>query len=267
MNDCAGNWKLNDAPYSDPANVTRGNASAPFVFVCEHASPFIPEKLKQLGLNDAAASGHIAWDPGAETVTRLLGQVFDATVVTATISRLVYDLNRAPEAADAIPAQSEIYEIPGNKNLSVEQTSERIECIYRPFERIVQKEIDRFRIAPALVTIHSFTPVYNGIARDVQLGILHDADHRLADAMLSGAPAITQLDVQRNKPYGPEHGVTHTLRTHALPRGLLNVMIEIRSDLLDTQDRCKAVAALLARLLRGALATCNDSSQSERANA
>lgn len=258
---------MNDAPYGDPANVTRGNARAPFLFVCEHASPFIPEELQQLGLNEAAASGHIAWDPGAETVTRLLGQVFDATVVTATISRLVYDLNRAPEAADAIPAQSEIHEIPGNKNLSDEQMSGRVERIYRPFEQTVQREIARYRSAPALVTIHSFTPVYNGIARDVQLGILHDADHRLADAMLSGAPAITQLDVQRNRPYGPEHGVTHTLRTHALPRGLLNVMIEIRSDLLDTQDRCQAIAAMLARLLKGALATCNDPSRSERANA
>lgn len=258
---------MNAEPNTDPAHVTRGNKRAPFLFVCEHASPVIPEGLNRLGLDEAAASSHIAWDPGAETVTRHLGQIFDATVVTATISRLVYDLNRSPEAADAIPAQSEIYEIPGNKNLSAEQTSERIERIYRPFESTVQTEIDRYRTAPALVTIHSFTPVYNGIARDVQLGILHDRDHRLADALLTDAPAFTQLNVQRNKPYGPEHGVTHTLCIHALPRGLLNVMIEIRSDLLDTPGRCQAIAAMLARLLKSALEGCNDRSQTARANA
>lgn len=266
-NDCAGTWILNDDPQTDPADVTQGNTRAPFLFVCEHASPLIPESLEQLGLDQAAASSHIAWDPGAETVTRHLGQAFDATVVTATISRLVYDLNRSPEAADAIPVQSEIYEIPGNQNLSVKQTSERIERIYRPFERIVQREIERYRTAPALVTIHSFTPVYNGLAREVQLGILHDTDRRLADAMLSAAPAITPLNVQRNRPYGPEHGVTHTLRIHALPRGLLNVMIEIRSDLLDTPVRCQAIAAMLARLLKSALASCNDPLQTAKANA
>ncbi len=247
--------------------VSRGNKSAPVLFVCEHASPYIPEDLNRLGLDEAAAAGHIAWDPGAETITRHLSQAFDASAVTGTVSRLVYDVNRAPDAVDAIPTRSEIFDIPGNTNLSPEQISERIERYYRPFERAMREEIERHRPAPALVTIHSFTPVYNGKARKVELGILHDEDTRLADAMLSNAHAFTDLDIRRNSPYGPEHGVMHTLRTHALPRGLLNVMIEIRSDLLKTPGQCQSIANMLGGLLGSALLACSDPSQSIRANA
>ncbi|MCR9135804.1 MAG: N-formylglutamate amidohydrolase [Alphaproteobacteria bacterium] len=251
----------------DPVDVIRGSKPAPFLFVCEHASAHIPAGYGRLGLDDAAASSHIAWDPGAETVTRKLGAIFGATAILATVSRLVYDLNRSPDAIDAIPARSEIYDIPGNSNLTPDQVSDRIERLYRPFERTVHNEIERYRDAPALVTIHSFTPVYDGKSRDVQIGFLHDKDSRLADALLSAAPAFTELDVQRNRPYGPEHGVTHTLRIHALPRNLLNVMIEIRSDLLETPDQCDVMATMLGRLLKNALETCNDPLRTAEAGA
>lgn len=258
---------MNTEPDIDPVAVIRGSNSAPVLFVCEHASAYIPASYGRLGLDDAAASSHIAWDPGAETVTRKLAETFGATAILATVSRLVYDLNRSPDAVDAIPARSEIHDIPGNSSLTPDQVSNRIERLYRPFERTVRTEIENHYGAPALVTIHSFTPVYDGKARDVQLGFLHDKDSRLADALLSAAPAFTNLDVQRNRPYGPEHGVTHTLRVHALPRNLLNVMIEIRSDLLKTPEQCNAMAAMLAGLLKNALETCNDPSQTAEADA
>ena len=83
-----------------------------------------------------------------------------------------------------------------------------------------------------LVTVHSFTPVYRGVSRDVQIGILHDADSRLADQMLQLVDGRSGYQIRRNEPYGPADGVTHSLRLHALPFGLLNVMIEIRNDLI-----------------------------------
>jgi predicted N-formylglutamate amidohydrolase len=62
-----------------------------------------------------------------------------------------------------------------------------------------------------------------------------------------------QLVVGRNQPYGPEDGVTHTLRLHALPLGLLNVMIEIRNDLIQTLDDQVAWAERLAPIFREVL--------------
>jgi predicted N-formylglutamate amidohydrolase len=98
-----------------------------------------------------------------------------------------------------------------------------------------------------LVTIHSFTPVYNGVRRSCEIGILHDADSRLADAMLAGT---IPFKMERNVPYSASDGVTHTLRTHAIPRGWPNVMIEIRNDLIATPDQQRAMAFHLVSLLK-----------------
>lgn len=237
-----------------PVTLHEGSANAPFLFVCEHASNHIPEKYDGLGLRRELRTSHIAWDPGAETVTRHLCRSFDAPAVLGQVSRLVYDCNRPPEAADAIPEKSELFEVPGNCNLSPAEISERVESCYRPFEAALSDAIDRQEVAPALVTIHSFTPVYFGRKRDVQIGILHDDDTRLADAMIDAAGRHTTLEVRRNEPYGPEDGVTHTLRRHGVRRGLPNVMIEIRNDLLIGASNCEEIASSLAEILKDGLA-------------
>ena len=104
-----------------------------------------------------------------------------------------------------------------------------------------------------LVTVHSFTPVYKGQTRAVEIGILHDVDARLADAVLQVAAGY---NVQRNAPYGPADGVTHTLRRHALPRRLLNVMLEVRNDLIATSEDCAEMAETLVDWLTRARALC-----------
>jgi len=99
---------------------------------------------------------------------------------------------------------------------------------------------------PVLLTIHSFTPVYAGRKRDVQLGILHDTDTRFADSLLAALEAEVPLVIRRNEPYGPRDGVAHTLATHGIRRGLLNAMIEIRNDLIASPDAQRVMAALLS---------------------
>ncbi len=239
-----------DAPARRHGN---GAAGAPLVFVCEHASNHIPEKYGNLGLDEAVRESHVAWDPGASAVAHRLAEAFDAPLVESAVSRLVYDCNRPPEAPDAMPAKSEIHVIPGNRGLSDAERAARTAEIYAPFRALLAETIAARPLPPALITIHSFTPVYHGHARDVEIGILHDADSRLADAMLESAPRFTPRKVARNAPYGPEHGVTHTLREHALPAGLQNVMIEIRNDLIAGEADQAEMAGTLARWLAHAL--------------
>jgi len=238
-----------------PENVVdtqRPQGQSPVLLVCEHASRFIPEGLSNLGLDEAAAQSHIAWDPGAMAVAERLSGALDATLITQKISRLVYDCNRPPESDQAIRDQSEVYNIPGNTGLSAAQRDERTDYIYRPFQKELAEAVKN-RLQTVLVTIHSFTPVYNEKPRAVEVGILHDSDSRLADAMLNAAAKTPDFRVERNAPYGPEDGVTHTLAEHALPRGLLNVMIELRNDLLANESGIEAIATWLENLLTSAL--------------
>ena len=245
--------------------------SGSVVLVCEHASRFIPPELNNLGLKGPALDSHIAWDPGALAVATTMSQDLDGPLVAQRISRLVYDCNRAPGAQGAIPERSEIYDIPGNQSIPDADRQARIDTVYSPFRNAlaacIDRKIEQGPVPPAIVTIHSFTPEYDGVRREFDIGILHDADSRLADAMLELAKADTMLSTLRNEPYGPRDGVTHTLVEHAVSRGLMNVMIEIRNDLIADAESQGAMAARLSRWVSTALrniADATDENQSVR---
>ena len=215
-----------------PFLTVNAEGRSPFVLICEHASRRMPRRLGTLGLPDFELERHIAWDIGAEPVARLLSRLMDAPLALQRYSRLAYDCNRPPESPGAIPAVSELTVIPGNKGLSAADRLARIEGLYRPFHDGVSRLLDA-RAAAGLktlvVSIHSFTPVYKGNRRSVELGILHDRDQALATRLIKSFPNI---DARLNEPYGPKDGVMHTLNMHGFARGLPHAMIEIRNDLV-----------------------------------
>ena len=233
--------------------VVNRDGTSPVIVVCEHASCYFPPELNSLGLDAEARESHIAWDPGAMQVALGISRRLDAALVASQVSRLVYDCNRPPESAGAMPARSEVFDIPGNRDLGQADRNARIALVYEPFRASLAAVIAASEGAGVIVTIHSYTPVYNGRPREVELGILHDSDARLADALLANAHQHTTLQVRRNEPYGPQDGVTHTLLEHAVSTGLHNVMIEVRNDLIATPEAQAGVADMLSRLISSGL--------------
>lgn len=238
--------------------VENASAMGRIVMVCEHASNTMPPPWGDLGLTRDQRQAHIAWDPGALGVMRALSQHLDAVALHATASRLIYDCNRAPDMAGAMPARSEVHDIPGNARITPAERLARTEALYLPFTDALHGLIAR-RIAlglrPVLVTIHSFTSVWHGTPREVEFGVIHDADPRLAQSILHEAQARTDLVARLNAPYSAADDVTHTLRLHATPYGLPNAMLEIRNDLIATPQAQDAMAAQLAPVIAAALAT------------
>lgn len=244
-----------NADEGDAVAVENEAGKSPVLLICEHASNRLPARYGDLGLSQQVLSSHIAWDPGALEVARLLSQKLDATLIYQRFSRLIYDCNRPPESTSAMPVRSEIYDVPGNANLDEAERFLRTAALYIPFHEAISSLIEKRRILglkSVIVTVHSFTPVYHGNIRDVQIGLLHDTDARLVDDMLSDSDTAP-FRVERNQPYGPDDGVTHTLRLHALPDGLLNVMIEVRNDLISDEAGQRAVAKFLGEGLSKAL--------------
>lgn len=240
----------------DAFEILNAGGTGPAVVVCEHASNHIPAVYHGLGLSAQARQSHAAWDPGAEAVARRVAQAMDAPLVAGRISRLVHDCNRPPGTPGAMPDRVETIDVPGNAGLDATERAARARRVHAPFSRALADLLDRRRETGhrfALVTVHSFTPAWLGRRRDVEIGILHDDDPRLADAMLARAGDLPARRIERNAPYGPADGVTHTLRAHGVAGGLPNVMIELRNDLLRTpQDRARIAQELLS-LLRPAL--------------
>lgn len=235
----------------------RPEAAGDILFVCEHASNKFPAPFGALGLDAATRRAHVAWDPGALGLARGLAERLDGTLIHATASRLLYDLNRPPHSPGAMPAKSELFEIPGNAAVTPSERLKRTETFYLPFVAALHDEVAR-RLAmgrrPVIVTIHSFTPVYFGQPRAVEFGIIHDADPSYARAIHAAALAQGGLDARLNEPYSASDGVTHTLRHLATPYDLDHAMLEIRNDLIATPEDERRMADRLAPVLRSALA-------------
>lgn len=232
------------------------------VLVCEHASNWVPPAFRDLGLNSAALASHAAWDPGALGVAENLATSLDAPLVFGRVSRLVYDCNRPPEAADAILPVTEAFSVPGNAGLTDGEHDERVDQVYRPFQHLLETTVAKAPPDAVLVTVHSFTPVFYGRQRTTEIGILHGEDPRLALAMMALASRFTGRQVRLNDPYGPQDGVAHTLDLHGCQNDLVNVMIEIRNDLIETPDQQAAVAGELAGWLRQAISDVQSEARS-----
>ncbi|OWU86805.1 N-formylglutamate amidohydrolase [Oceanicola sp. 22II-s10i] len=232
-----------------PVEVLNPGGAGDVVLVCEHASAFVPVALDGLGLKEADRLSHAAWDPGALEMARAMSEVLDAPLVAARVSRLVYDCNRPPEAPGAMPEKSEVIEVPGNRGLTAEARGARVREVYEPFTKALASVLAARQDA-AMVTVHSFTPVWFGQPRDAEIGILHDADPALAEAMMAQAGALPAR-AELNVPYSAADGVTHTLKLHGA--GRRNVMIEVRNDLIATDAAAAEMGRALAVVVRDAL--------------
>jgi len=221
-----------------PVTVYNENGRSPFLIVADHAGNSMPRALRQLGVPEAERERHIAWDIGVAGLCRVVADALDATLVQQNYSRLVIDCNRTP--------------IPGNMGLSEGQKVARIREIFRPYHDRIETELDRRRQAgrpTALIAMHSFTPVFKGVARPWHVGVLYNRDPRFAHLLMALLKREEGLVVGDNAPYSVTDASDYTIPVHGERRGLHHVAVEVRQDLIaDDKGQC-AWGALLARLL------------------
>lgn len=232
--------------------VTNRAGASPYIFVCDHASNWLPPELGTLGLAETDMLRHIAWDPGALPVALTIADRLDAALVEAGVSRLAIDCNRPLDAPDLIPQISETTLVPGNAALTEKERAGRIALSWQPFHDAIEQLVGE-RIAAGretrLVSIHSFTPVYKGVERPWEIGIVHDGDERLSAPLIAALKTVGGFTVGDNQPYSPADRVYFTLERHARSRGLPCVMIEIRNDeIADAQGQGRWAGRLAAHL-------------------
>jgi predicted N-formylglutamate amidohydrolase len=216
-----------------PVRVLRPEGRADFLLTGDHAGRAIPRRLGTLGLPDSERARHIAWDIGIAGVTERLSEALDATAVLQAYSRLVIDCNRQPGLDSSIPTVSEVTAIPGNEGLSEEERDARRREIFAPYHDRIAGLIAARRAGGrriVVVAMHSFTPVFKGAARQVEIGILYNRDTRLAHTLLDLLRRDGDLAVGDNQPYAVGDLTDYTVPVHAEPRGLPYVEIEIRQD-------------------------------------
>lgn len=224
-----------------------------FLLTCDHYGRLIPPSLERLGVNKAEARRHIAWDIGIAGVAERLSELLDAHLIAQRYSRLVIDCNRPPGVASSIPLLSEATTIPGNEGISNENASLRQELIFAPYHARIEQALDARHAAgqpTVLIALHSFTPVYAGVARPWHIGTLYHRDDRLPKRLLAALRAEGDLIVGDNEPYAVSDETDYTIPVHGEARRLLHTGIEIRQDLIGDEAGETAWAERLTRIFR-----------------
>ena len=241
-----------------PFSVYNGAAQSDLLLVCDHASNFIPKSYACLGLPQESLERHIAYDIGTAHITRALAERFDCVAVLAGFSRLLIDANRGIDDPTLVMKLSDGEIIPGNRHVDPyddkEEWQRRIDDHYLPYHEEVAKRVKALQgKQPALLSVHSFTPIWKGKPRIWDIGMLWGKDGRFAEALVEGFENINGLEVGRNQPYaGGMEG--ESVQRHGENNGILYVSIEIRQDHLQSPEGCDLWVERLARLVPEALA-------------
>ena len=234
-----------------PVHEDNAAGRSPFLLTSDHYGRAIPRILGDLGLPPGELTRHIAWDPGIAGVADALSKHLDAHLIAQRYSRLVIDCNRPPGAPGSIPVTSEATVIPGNEGLARDAAQARRRQIFDPYHRRIAEVIRRRlrdSIPTVLVSLHSFTPVYAGIARPWHIGTLYHRDTKLPPLLLKLLRDETDLVVGDNEPYAVSDETDYTIPVHGEARGLMNSGIEIRQDLIAGQAGQRQWADRLARI-------------------
>jgi predicted N-formylglutamate amidohydrolase len=231
-----------------------GRPGGGVLLLCDHAAKALPEGYGTLGLPPAELERHIGCDIGAATVTRRLAERLQAAAVLSRFSRLLIDCNRGADDPTLVMQISDGAIVPGNAGICEAEIERRLDRYWRPYRRAVSETIEAMIEAgpiPAILSIHSFTPSWRGAARPWEVGILWDSDPRLATPLIA-ALARAGIFVGDNEPYdGALEG--DTLDSEVTRRGLAGALVEIRQDLIETEEQANAWGDRLAPVIQGVL--------------
>jgi predicted N-formylglutamate amidohydrolase len=244
-----------------PVLSLEGRFDGGLLLLCDHASNALPRPYADLGLPGGEFERHIAYDIGAATATRRMAELLGAPALLSTYSRLLIDPNRGTADPTLVMRISDGALIPGNARIDSAEIEHRRQTYWRPYRDSIDTTLDRMLatgVVPAVVSMHSFTPTMKGRSRPWHVGLLWDDDARLARPLFEALSRDPDLQppherVGDNEPYdGALPG--DTIDTHATQRGLANVLIEVRQDLIATPATAAAWGERLARLLGPILA-------------
>ena len=222
-----------------PYKIFKSNGTNRVIILCDHASNYIPPKYKNLGLENNQIQKHIGWDIGAANVAKKISKSLDATLIMSGYSRLLIDCNRPFGVPEAFIKKSENTIIPGNFNLTKKEKTYRAKKYCIPYRNKIENII-KFRmkknIIPIIVSIHSFTPVYNGKSRPWHLGLLFRKEKRVFSLLIKELQKDKSIKTGINQPYKCNLKGDFSIPYFAELKGLPCILLEIRQDLINSKS-------------------------------
>ncbi|MCH2171048.1 N-formylglutamate amidohydrolase [Myxococcota bacterium] len=228
----------------------RPKAGDPFILLCEHATRLAPD-WDVSEVDEKILQTHWGYDLGADDLTRLVASQTECPAVLSRFSRLVCDPNRDPEEPSFILDSIEGQPLSFNQDLSEQERRRRRERYFDAYHDAVDCTVsDRAALDRlfCILSIHSFTPVYQGERRSVEVGVLFDRDEGQAIALaerIEGEGFRTAL----NAPYSGYDGLIYSARRHGRAHRVSYFELEVRQDLLEEASGREALAGAICRAL------------------
>lgn len=215
----------------------------PLLLTCEHASERLPERWRWPREDVRLRGTHWAYDLGAAELTHDLAEGLASAAVLSRFSRLLADPNRHEEDPSIFRDLAEGAPVMLNARITSEDRQARLDGYWRRYHDVVDREAAATG-ASVLLSVHTFTPVYEGNPRAMEVGVLF-ADEDTLGAELAEAFAAEGFVVALNEPYSGKEGLIYAAERHAKAHGLAPLEIEVRQDLaVQPEVRARVVAAL-----------------------
>ncbi|MBA3536059.1 MAG: N-formylglutamate amidohydrolase [Tatlockia sp.] len=222
------------------------------VVSCEHAVNTVPEAYKTLfAPHQHLLNTHRGFDIGTLTIARAFVKIFNCDFVQARATRLLIDCNRSLWHRLLF---SEI-----TKSLPKNEKELLIQLFYLPYRQKVEDRIKTHIQEGKQVlhlSIHSFTPVFNEVLRNIDIGLLYDPKRKnekmLAQRWQQQIKQQTKnIQVRMNCPYrGIADGFTTALRKQFAEPNYIGIEIESNQKLVSDSEFLNYLASLLTETLK-----------------
>lgn len=207
--------------------------TSPAFLTCDHASARLPAPLRWPAQDLDWVGTHWSYDLGARALADALSQRLSAPLVSSRFTRLLVDPNREPTQDSFIVRQIQTTPLKLNSNLAPEQLEWRRDALHTAYHRAIDQALTQHKkkhSEPLLLSIHTFTPVYQGQPRPMHGGVLFDAQDELAKQLCAGLVRLGWR-FEENAPYSGYAGLIHGIAQHGRAHNCRYLELEVRQDL------------------------------------
>ena len=216
-----------------------------YVVSCEHGGNLVPKAYQHLFQGEEhVLESHKGWDIGALVIAKQIANILDSRLIYNKICRLLVECNRSEDSPELFSSYSQ--------KLKDSVKEYILEQYYYPYREKVEDHIQMHLQDKRVIhlSIHTFTPIWHGTERMVDIGLLFD-DNRSNEIEFCSAwknavrDRLPEYTTLLNVPYhGADDGFTTYLRKQFPEDHYLGIEIEINQKWVGSEDLTRMVHGL-----------------------
>jgi predicted N-formylglutamate amidohydrolase len=204
------------------------------MITCEHAGNQVPDSYAYLFKDhEDVLQTHRGYDPGAWEIAQYISNQLNVPVFGCHTTRLLVEANRSLGSSELFSEFS--------KPLSEIDKQKILNQYYVPYRQAVVEALLQMNKPIIHISIHTFTPIWEGKERKVDIGLLFDQERKheevFCDKWKAGLDQLLPgLQVKFNEPYKGIHDGFTTYLRKKYPEDYIGIEVEINQKYFFLND-------------------------------